>query len=521
MNQTERMSRKDASIKAPFISPVSVDEAVLFAFDDEAIPFSRNLELEMKTPRKFEGNPVVAMGEDGDPDCFGVQFYGSIIHDDGKYRMWYVAMDESLLDTSKLVRGMGDRPAYAESDDGIHWRKPDLGLVEYKGSKSNNLLLIDPAPIGTINLKVLVDHEDPDPERRYKMVAQTWWLENDDRGFGTLCPLVSGDGYRWRIAADVHPVHGCFPKDEIIIPPHHFEAGGGLYRWNGIFYSAGQGAHHGARHYSGREIALHRSADFDHWSETTSLAFVRAGQYESFRGGEGEEAHEGVSVWNRGNVLLGLYGMWHGAPDWPGRTLDLGLLVSNDGLKFREPVTEWVFLERGADGEWDQGGLLQGQGFENVGDKTYVYYGAWDPRCFEPYEPRGGLGLATLERDRFGGLSPRTDKTDGDDALLITEAISCKGRLRIEVNVDGLGDRLGDGAALEVELLDEHERPIAGYSGADSSVVRRSGYRVPATWKSGATVECNPEAPIKVCVRFTGDDKAKSSLYAIYLVRDE
>jgi len=30
---------------------------------------------------------------------------------------------------------------YAESDDGINWRRPELGLVEFDGSTRNNILL--------------------------------------------------------------------------------------------------------------------------------------------------------------------------------------------------------------------------------------------------------------------------------------------------------------------------------------------------------------------------------------------
>ena len=29
---------------------------------------------------------------------------------------------------------------YAESKDGIHWTKPDLGLFEFDGSKKNNIV---------------------------------------------------------------------------------------------------------------------------------------------------------------------------------------------------------------------------------------------------------------------------------------------------------------------------------------------------------------------------------------------
>ena len=33
--------------------------------------------------------------------------------------------------------------AYYESDDGLHWRKPIVGQVEYRGSKENNFVGVD------------------------------------------------------------------------------------------------------------------------------------------------------------------------------------------------------------------------------------------------------------------------------------------------------------------------------------------------------------------------------------------
>ena len=37
-----------------------------------------------------------------------------------------------------------------------------------------------------------------------------------------------------------------------------------------------------------------------------------------------------------------------------------------------EPAHEWSFLKNAEDGKWDQGGLIQGQGFENIGDQIRV-----------------------------------------------------------------------------------------------------------------------------------------------------
>ena len=42
------------------------------------------------------------------------------------------------------AKALEDHPwllCYAESDDGIHWRKPKLGICDFKGSKANNIVL--------------------------------------------------------------------------------------------------------------------------------------------------------------------------------------------------------------------------------------------------------------------------------------------------------------------------------------------------------------------------------------------
>ena len=58
--------------------------------------------------------------------------------------------------------------------------------------------------------------------------------------------------------------------------------------------------------------------------------------------------------------------------------IDLGLIVSNDGVHFREPVPGFRVIARGAEGEWDSISLLQGHAFANVGDQTYIWYSHWD-----------------------------------------------------------------------------------------------------------------------------------------------
>ena len=51
-------------------------------------------------------------------------------------------------------------------------------------------------------------------------------------------------------------------------------------------------------------MGTYRSADFIHWDHTGSLSFAREGQHKKVPSGSGRESHEGISVWNRGNVHM-------------------------------------------------------------------------------------------------------------------------------------------------------------------------------------------------------------------------
>ena len=55
---------------------------------------------------------------------------------------------------------------YAESPDGIHWTKPNLGLVEFQGSRDNNIL-----PAGEY-VPAYYDPYEPGPDKRFKKVVR-------------------------------------------------------------------------------------------------------------------------------------------------------------------------------------------------------------------------------------------------------------------------------------------------------------------------------------------------------------
>ena len=78
--------------------------------------------------------------------------------------------------------------AYAQSYDGIKWEKPNLGIVSFKGSKENNLLLSDTHGGG-----IFLDETEPDRSKRYKMVA----LKDTPGEKSVMSVSFSPDGILW------------------------------------------------------------------------------------------------------------------------------------------------------------------------------------------------------------------------------------------------------------------------------------------------------------------------------------
>ena len=152
-------------------SAACAGERVLFAFDDVSIPWRSNLKLTLVEADKHPGNPVLKHGVEGTPDYGHAIMYGSVLHVGGRFRMWYLGMIQKRMEKGQAP-GYWRPMCYAESLDGVTWTKPDLGLVNFKGSSKNNICLIesDVYSLSRVNdfLSVMHDPQDPDPARRYK-----------------------------------------------------------------------------------------------------------------------------------------------------------------------------------------------------------------------------------------------------------------------------------------------------------------------------------------------------------------
>jgi hypothetical protein len=248
-------------------------------------------------------------------------------------------------------------------------------------------------------------------------------------------------------------------------------------------------------------VLAYRSPDFVTWSQAKALAFARIDQLTT-PPVKGRQCHMGAGLWNRGNVMIGLHGMWQDAEKPPpkgenwnyGVRIDLGLVISNDGVHYREPVPGHKMIPRGREGEWDDIALLQGHAFVNEGDRTMIWYSHWDT---------GGklknmeIGLATLRRDGFGSLSRKVPEESGH---FITSPFMAK---EIAVNVDGVTAEV----PLSIQLLDHLDHVLQGYE----AKVTTNGVRVTVSFPKPLP------AGRKLALRVNYPANSAAKVYAIYL----
>ncbi|MBM3746768.1 MAG: hypothetical protein FJW34_13320 [Acidobacteria bacterium] len=122
-----------------------------------------------------------------------VSAYAKVFQDGEKFRMYYRGASdpayvraEALRPGEKVVPQHVEVACYAESGDGITWRKPELGLHEFQGTRKNNIVW---AGEGAHNFAPFRD-DNPGAAagERYKAVGTVK---------GGLGAFRSADGLRW------------------------------------------------------------------------------------------------------------------------------------------------------------------------------------------------------------------------------------------------------------------------------------------------------------------------------------
>jgi hypothetical protein len=444
--------------------------------DDYLIASMTRVKRTVEQAQKFPGNPVLWPTEPWERPMATV--YGSVLRDGGKFRMWY-----------KSGMGVG----YAESDDGIAWRRPRFDFVLEDGERSNVLFTKKGIKEGPEALPyhhelfgVHRDEQDPDPARRYKMgfLDIDWKHQGKEgdpfhrgqrRGLGVA---GSADGIHWKLIdswATEAIVDGAthwmfdparskyvlYGRTRKALP--EVEAAWSTNEWFRQWFSA-------------RAVARVESADFLKWDFTkpyTAPVVLTADLTDP----PITEIYS-MKVFPYEGIYIGLVQVFHATPD--NSTLDVQLAVSRDSIRFSRVGDRGVFLPVGPVGTWDRFNLsLANNDPIPARDELRFYYGG---RMYRhgPYAgpdkgpERGGIGFATIRRDRFVAL-----EASFDGGEILTKPVELKGKLHLNAK--------SDFGQIVVEVV----KPD-GTAAARSKPIQRDDLRIPVEWESGPTRLAEP-----------------------------
>ena len=412
--------------------------------DSRIIEKTENVQLTVGTVHKDENNPLFKEDKPWEPRFDNP--YCSIIYDEEEkiFKCWYSIFiksgpvgdfpgegipseERAWLDWTEGDRDFG--VCYATSTDGIHWEKPELGLIEFNGSKKNNIVIKFEHGV-----TVIKDLHETDPQKRYKAIHPM---------SGNSAVWFSADGIHWGEKIDIGPfddgdTNNCvwwdpdFKKYVIITRHWGGETTPGRY---------GSGGH--------RQKSRSESADFLNWSKPEIV----------IDGLDLRMQIHDMPVVRHAGVYIGMVGLF-----------DIEASRQWCELAWSPDSKEWHRIQPGTPlipngpvmGDYDWGCVFASVPLIKE-DKIRIYYGANDGR-FMAWR-NGYLALAWLRPDGFAGyeqIAGGSNKTGSiitkplnvvTGSLCISADVAPSGYVKVIV-LDSQGKELAEGKLITKTVTD-------------------------------------------------------------------
>ena len=413
--------------------------------------------------------------------------YKTVIRDGDIYRMYYRGSD--VIYTQRGYHSEHPEFAcYAESDDGIRWTKPELGLVEFKGSKKNNIIW---AGVGTHNFAPFKDsNPNCKPDERYKALAGI------KRESG-LFALKSADGIHWSLM-----------RDKPVITKGAFDS------QNLAFWDATRGEY---REYlrdfrNGRDIRTSTSKDFLNWSDPKYLSYAQPLHHTGGPAADTTKKHPPGRVSQLyTNQITSYYRAPHIFLGFPTRYIDRGWSESAKAL----PQLTYRKL-RGAksqrEGTAVTDGMIMasrdGQRFR-IWPESFVRPGIQRPGSWFYGDSYQNWGLVETKSDRRGAPNELSiyvseDSHQGDSVTWRRHTLRIDGFVSVQAPLAGgqcttkplrfRGDELSlnlstsAAGSVRVEIQDESGKPIPRFALSDCYEIYGDKLDRSVVWKGGRDV---------------------------------
>ncbi len=376
--------------------------------------------------------------------------YYTIFQDGGRYRMYYRG---SHFDEKTRKSPHREVACYAESADGVHWTKPELGLVEFGSSKRNNIVW------DGVGSHDFTPFRDPNPAcppaAQYKALGRS-----DGKHKPGLYAFQSPDGIRWKLM-----------QEEPVITKGAFDS------QNLAFWDAARGGyadyHRGFRD-GVRDIMTATSKDFLHWTDPVFLEYPGAPREHLYT--------NAIRPYERApHILLGFPTRF--LPD-RGEQVEPTFMTSRDGRTFRRWTEALILVTAPKDRAGNRSnymawGLvkLPGKDKELSVYATEGYYAG----------PAGRLRRFTYRVDGF--VSARGSAGGGQ---LRTRPLRFAGG-RLVINYAA-----GPRRQVRVAIEDAAGRPVEGFRLEDCPPIRGDAIEHTVAWKGGPGVGRLAGQPVRL-----------------------
>lgn len=473
--------------------------------DDRFFAEVKNVELIVNRPQ-FAG-PVLEPGPEGAWDD-GMLDWATVLEDQGLYKMWMNGRAAKILAGCFDSGGDSTLPlGYAVSQDGIHWEKPELGLIEWNGSRKNNIVCMD---WGT----VFIDPQ-AEPAERYKLLVSGHHALGCKTVYDDFNPAIGGlyfytstDGIRWNW--NPQRVLPLFPDsfNQMLYDTRLKKYVAYLRVWEHNFMRD---------HGYGRAIGRLETDDplkpwpykksknpFLAWGPKNmaclSTEVTRVMAYPDYdQPGHWTDIYDPEVVqypW-ADDAYFAFPALNHFHPDSPIRNhsrLEVGMCVSRDGINWKWPSLE-AYIPFGAGGREHNGMIYSMLGMIRRGDEIYQYH------CATDIEHIGQLGKIygykkLLNSGRIYRTVQRLDGFVSADfghsgGELLTPILQFSGR-ELQLNVKAKKDEN------RVAVCDEKGTPISGFGLKDCRSIAADSVRNIVSWKKRSGLESLAGRPIRL-----------------------
>lgn len=470
--------------------------------DDLIIESIENICRTWHQPVRATEDPIIFSDQAWEKITYFTFNSSQVIRDpkDGLFKCVYQSMDLSSQSGESPLGTIVSHLLYAESEDGIHWRKPSFDIYKVNG-KSTNIII----PNAMIISYVLNPHER-DETKRFKALYLSYLPRNGEEA-DRVVAATSGDLIHWTSLPEA-PVFG--------------RAGSRKGDANGLYYDpAGRIYVLNMRHYDIQAVAINlnnpvlkewcicppyhpldwsrgnkrrvwqaESSDLIHWSEPYSILTPEDGE-------DGlDETFYGFCQFSVGSIMMGFLPIF----DYVSNTMRSRLAYSRDGKTWYHLNKRQPFLVPRGDDKWDANMVTLSHGPIEVDDELYIYFGGasnhhdwWMtgareglpvPEATDRSKVNYALGLAKLRLDGFVSLDAKAPRR----GILITRPLISEGT-QLMTNV-----RCQTGGSIAAEVVNMRDEIFPGYSRQECDVFKGDNVRHLFSW--GGKTEL-PPVPVR------------------------